>query len=77
LPKDALKPGTKPPDEFNVVVEISRGSKIKYEIDRKIEVISVDRTLFPAFFYPYNDGFMFRCPLKISLVSLLECGDTI
>jgi inorganic pyrophosphatase len=32
---DTLKPGTKPPDEINVVVEIPRGSKIKYEIDPK------------------------------------------
>jgi hypothetical protein len=52
LPIDTLKPGTKPPDEINVVVEIPRGSKIKYEIDPKNGGISVDRTLFPAFFYP-------------------------
>jgi inorganic pyrophosphatase len=35
MPTDTLKPGTKPPDEINVVVEIPRGSKIKYEIDPK------------------------------------------
>jgi len=58
LPINTLKPGTKPPDEINVVVEIPRGSKIKYEIDPKSRGISVDRTLFPAFFYPYNYGFV-------------------
>jgi inorganic pyrophosphatase len=58
LPINTLKPGTKPPDEINVVVEIPRGSKIKYEIDPKSRGISVDRTLFPAFFYPYNYGFI-------------------
>jgi inorganic pyrophosphatase len=58
LPIDTLKLGTKPPDEINVVVEIPRGSKIKYEIDPKSGEISVDRTLFPAFFYPYNYGFI-------------------
>ena len=39
-----------PPDEINVVGKIPKGSKIKYEIDPKSRGISVDRTLFPAFF---------------------------
>ena len=58
MPIDTLKPGTKSPDEISVVVEIPRGSKIKYEIDPKSGGISVDRMLFPAFFYPYNYGFI-------------------
>jgi len=58
MPIDTLKPGTKPPDEINVVVEIPKGSSIKYEIDPKSGEISVDRTLFPAIFYPYNYGFI-------------------
>jgi inorganic pyrophosphatase len=58
LPIDKLKPGTKPPDDINVVVEIPKGSNIKYEIDAKSEGLSVDRTLFPAIFYPYNYGFI-------------------
>jgi len=31
MPIDTIKPGTKPPDEINVVVEIPKGSSIKYE----------------------------------------------
>jgi len=58
LPINTLKTGTKPPDEINIVVEIPRGSKIKYEIDPKSGGISVDRTLFPAFSYPYKYGFI-------------------
>jgi len=54
LPIDTLKPGINPPDEINVVVEIPKGSNIKYEIDPKSREISVDRILFPAIFYPYN-----------------------
>ena len=54
---DRLKPGTKPPDEINVVVEIPKGSSIKYEIDPS-GGISVDRILFPAIFYPCNYGFI-------------------
>jgi inorganic pyrophosphatase len=56
LPINTLKPGTKPPDEINVVVEIPKGSSIKYEINPKSGEIYVDRTLFPAIFYPYNYG---------------------
>jgi inorganic pyrophosphatase len=55
---DTLKPGTNPPDEINVVIEIPKGSSIKYEIDPKSGEISVDRILFPAIFYPCNYGFI-------------------
>jgi inorganic pyrophosphatase len=40
------------------VVEIPKGSNIKYEIDAKRGGISVDRKVFPAIFYPYNYGFI-------------------
>lgn len=53
-----LKPGTNPPDDINVVVEIPKWSSIKFEIDRKSGEISVDRMLFPAMFYPFNYGFI-------------------
>jgi len=55
---DTLKPGTKPPDEINVVIEIPKGSSIKYEINPKSGEISVDRKLSPAISYPYNYGFI-------------------
>jgi inorganic pyrophosphatase len=58
LPINTLKPGTKPPDEINVVVEIPKDSSIKYEINPKSGEISVDRTVFPAIFFPYNYGFI-------------------
>jgi len=35
LPIDTLKPGINPPDEINVVIEILKGSSIKYEVDPK------------------------------------------
>jgi inorganic pyrophosphatase len=53
-----LKPGTNQPDEVNVIVEIPKGSRIKYEIDPKSREISVDRMLFPAMIYPFNYGFI-------------------
>lgn len=55
---DSLKPGLNPPYEINVVVEIPKGSNIKYEIDRKTSEIDVDRILFPAMVYPCNYGYL-------------------
>ena len=55
---DALRPGENPPDEINVVIEIPKGSNIKYEIDGETGAIFVDRKLFTAMFYPCNYGFI-------------------
>lgn len=55
---DRLEPGPNPPDEVNVVIEIPKDSNLKYEINTKSGVISVDRILFPAMFYPLNYGFI-------------------
>jgi inorganic pyrophosphatase len=55
---DSLKAGKNPPDEINVVIEIPKGSNIKYEIDDETGAIFVDRKLFTAMFYPCNYGFV-------------------
>jgi len=53
-----LNPGPKPPKEIYVVVEIPRGSSIKYELDKESNVLFVDRFLYTAMFYPFNYGFI-------------------
>ncbi len=55
---NALKAGKNPPDEINVVIEIPKGSSIKYEIDDETGAVFVDRKLFTAMFYPCNYGFI-------------------
>jgi inorganic pyrophosphatase len=55
---DHVKSGNNPPDDVNVVVEIPRGSNIKYEIDREIGILTVDRKLSTSMFYPGNYGFI-------------------
>ncbi|MFL6329653.1 MAG: inorganic diphosphatase, partial [Nitrososphaeraceae archaeon] len=55
---DILTPGKNPPDEINAVIEIPKGSNIKYEIDAESGVVFVDRKLFTAMFYPCNYGFI-------------------
>lgn len=53
-----LKAGKNPPEEINVVIEIPKGSNIKYEIDKETGALFVDRKLFTAMFYPCNYGFV-------------------
>jgi inorganic pyrophosphatase len=50
--------GNNPPDDVNVVVEIPKGSNIKYEIDREMGILIVDRRLSTSMFYPGNYGFI-------------------
>lgn len=45
-------------EKLNVIVEIPRGSNIKYEVDKDSGLLFVDRKLFTAMFYPCNYGFI-------------------
>ncbi len=45
---------------FPAVIEITKGSKVKYELDKKTGLLRVDRILFSAVFYPENYGFIPR-----------------
>src|SRR5262245_50102980 len=47
-------------DWFPAVIEIPRGSKLKYEIDKKTGVLLLDRVLYSAVHYPVNYGFIPR-----------------
>ncbi|CAJ1950577.1 unnamed protein product [Sphenostylis stenocarpa] len=42
------------------VVEITKGSKVKYELDKKTGLIKVDRILYSSVVYPHNYGFIPR-----------------
>lgn len=53
-----VKVGNNPPNDVNVVVEIPKGSNIKYEIDREMGILYVDRKLSTSMFYPGNYGFI-------------------
>lgn len=45
---------------FNVVIEIPKGSKVKYELDKPSGMLRVDRVLYSAVHYPANYGFLPR-----------------
>ena len=48
------------PTDFVSVVEISKGSNMKYELDKRTGLLSLDRVLFTATYYPMNYGFIPR-----------------
>jgi inorganic pyrophosphatase len=44
--------------EFDVFIEIPRGSRNKYEVDHETGTIRLDRTLFTSTQYPADYGFV-------------------
>ena len=67
------------PKDFIAVVEIPKGSKQKYELDKETGLLKLDRILFTATHYPMNYGFIPRTyaddndPLDV----LLLCSESI
>ncbi|ENN93282.1 inorganic diphosphatase [Bartonella bovis] len=51
--------GNNPPEDINVIIEVSVGSQpIKYEMDKKSGLLFVDRFLYTPMVYPGNYGFV-------------------
>jgi len=50
--------GKKCPQEVTAVIEVPKGSKVKYELDKESGLIKVDRVLFSSVHYPANYGFI-------------------
>ena len=48
------------PEDFICVIEISKGSKKKYELDKETGYIILDRILYTSTHYPANYGFIPR-----------------
>jgi inorganic pyrophosphatase len=46
------------PDEINVIIEIPKNSKNKYEIDKETGLIALDRAMHTAQDYPFDYGFV-------------------
>ena len=66
-------------NDFVTVIEISKGSKAKYELDKETGMIALDRVLHTSMQYPANYGFIPRTlsedgdPLDV----LLLCSENI
>ncbi len=67
------------PEDFLVAVEIGKGGKVKYELDKETGFMAVDRILFTSTHYPANYGFIPRTygddgdPLDV----LVLCSETL
>jgi inorganic pyrophosphatase len=70
--------GEKAPQQVQAIIEISRGSKAKYEVDKPTGLLRLDRVLHSAFYYPINYGFIPQTyagdgdPLDILVLSQID-----
>ena len=55
-----LSLGDETPEVVSIVVEIPKGSNVKYELDKDTGLISLDRFLHSAVYYPGDYGFLPR-----------------
>ena len=75
------------PRDFECVIEITKGSKKKYELDKECGLLRLDRILYTSTHYPANYGFIPRtygddndpldvlvlCSESIEPMTLVEC----
>jgi inorganic pyrophosphatase len=52
--------GDQSPQQVTGVIEIPKGSKAKYEIDKASGLLKLDRVIYSSFHYPINYGFIPR-----------------
>ena len=66
-------------NKFTAVIEIPKGSKVKYELDKATGLLKMDRILYTSTHYPANYGFIPRTyaedgdPLDV----LVLCSETL
>lgn len=75
-PWHQVSPGEDLPSLVNAIIEIPKGSKAKYEIDKNSGLIKLDRVLFSSVMYPANYGFIPQtyCDDKDPLDILVLCS---
>jgi inorganic pyrophosphatase len=58
---DNVTPGSKVPEEFNVIIEIPMNADpVKYEVDKATGAIFVDRFMSTSMHYPTNYGYVHK-----------------
>jgi inorganic pyrophosphatase len=73
-----VKPGENSPEIVTAIIEIPKGSKGKFELDKESGLIKLDRVLFSAVHYPANYGFIPQTycddndPLDILVISSVD-----
>ena len=71
-----VSPGEDLPKIVNSIIEIPKGSKGKYELDKKSGLLKLDRVLYSSVHYPANYGFIPQtyCDDKDPLDILVICS---
>ncbi len=71
--------GDQAPETVNAVIEIPKGSKAKYELDKETGFLKLDRVLYSSVHYPANYGFIPQtyCDDKDPLDILVLCSEAI
>lgn len=57
-PWHGVTSGPRAPHEVHAIIEIARGSRVKYELDKESGLLYVDRILHADITYPCNYGFI-------------------
>jgi inorganic pyrophosphatase len=77
-PWHSVDPGDQAPRIVNAIIEIPKGSRNKYEIDKTTGLLKLDRIIYSSFYYPINYGFIPQTygddkdPLDILVISSTE-----
>lgn len=77
-PWHQVSPGDQLPDVVNGIIEIPKGSRAKYELDKESGLLRLDRVLYSSVYYPANYGFIPRSycddkdPLDILILSQID-----
>jgi inorganic pyrophosphatase len=70
--------GDKLPDIVNGIIEIPKGTRAKYELDKDSGLLKLDRVLYSSVYYPANYGFIPQTycedhdPLDILILSQID-----
>lgn len=70
--------GNNIPKSVNAIIEIPKGSKAKYELDKDSGMLMMDRVLYSSMYYPANYGFIpltycdDKDPLDILVLSQID-----
>ena len=75
-PWHSVSSGKQVPEIVNTIIEIPKGSKGKYELDKESGLLKLDRVLYSSVHYPANYGFIPRtyCDDKDPLDILVICS---
>lgn len=78
-PWHSVSPGSEVPNVVNAIIEIPKGCRAKYELDKESGLLKLDRVLYSSVYYPANYGFIPQSycddhdPLDILVLSQIEC----